>query len=328
MAQSFVNQRSYEITPTTNTIFPYNQSSYTQTYKFLSKTGHHSPSNPFASYFRKLLSELKMGDQIECALDLMRRLPPQNTEENLLNIITLIPDHHEDLLNNVDQPLKIKKCKTKNRDYLLSPFNMYGDSYRSPWSNEYDPPISGGILPSVKTRKLEISANDAFDTYREMYYEGGVSSAYFWDEPPDGFSGAVLFKKVGEGVRKMKGAWDSIHVFKANERGRGAHYKLTSTVMLYTITSKPELGNMNLSGSMTRQFEADYPYDEPSSHIANIGRMVEDIELKMRNLLQDVYFGKTKDIVNGLRSVKSLVETQRQADIQKELLGKLMERKS
>jgi capping protein beta len=51
----------------------------------------------------------------------------------------------------------------------------------------------------------------------------------------------------------MKGAWDSIHVFKANERGRNAHYKLTSTVMLYTITSKPELGHMNLSGSMTRQ---------------------------------------------------------------------------
>jgi hypothetical protein len=40
----------------------------------------------------------------------------------------------------------------------------------SPWSNEYDPPISdGGILPSSKMRKLEISANDAFDTYREMY---------------------------------------------------------------------------------------------------------------------------------------------------------------
>jgi capping protein beta len=56
--------------------------------------------------------------------------------------------------------------------------------------------------------------------------------------------------------------------------------------------------------------------------------MVEDIELKMRNLLQEVYFGKTKDIANDLRSVKSLVESQKQAEIQKELLGKLMERKS
>ncbi|CAG8572762.1 22607_t:CDS:2, partial [Racocetra persica] len=155
---------------------------------------------------------------------------------------------------------------------------------------------------------------------------------YFWDDPNQdgysGFSGAVLLKKVGDGIRKMKGAWDSIHVFKANERGRNAHYKLTSTVMLYTITSKPELGNMNLSGSMTRTFDADYPFDEPNAHIANIGRMVEDIELKMRNLLQEVYFGKTRDIVNDLRSVNSLVESQKQANIHKELVGQLLERKS
>ncbi|RIA88132.1 F-actin-capping protein subunit beta [Glomus cerebriforme] len=279
----------------------------------------------------------EQGDQIECALDLMRRLPPQNTEENLSQLVDLVPALHEELLNAVDQPLRVAKCKNTGRDYLMSAFNRDGDSFRSPWSNEYDPPITDGLLPSSKTRKLEISANDAFDTYREMYYEGGVSSVYFWDNDQEpelanqiktGFSGAILFKKVGDGGRKMKGAWDSIHVFKANERGRNAHYKLTSTVMLYTITSKPELGDMNLSGSMTRQFETDYQIDEPSAHIANIGRMVEDIELKMRNLLQEVYFGKTKDIVNDLRSIKSLVESQKQADIQKELLGKLMERKS
>jgi aryl carrier-like protein len=54
----------------------------------------------------------------------------------------------------------------------------------------------------------------------------------------------------------MKGAWDSIHVFEVQERGRNAHYKLTSTVMLYMITNKPELGHFNLSGSLTRQVRA------------------------------------------------------------------------
>ena len=52
----------------------------------------------------------------------------------------------------------------------------------------------------------------------------------------------------------MKGAWDSIHVFEVQEKGgRNAHYQLTSTVMLYMVTNKPDLGHMNLSGSMTRQ---------------------------------------------------------------------------
>jgi hypothetical protein len=41
-------------------------------------------------------------------------------------------------------------------------------SNRSPWSNEYDPPLEDGTVPSAKLRRLEVAANDAFDTYREM----------------------------------------------------------------------------------------------------------------------------------------------------------------
>ena len=39
---------------------------------------------------------------------------------------------------------------------------------RSPWSNEYDPPLQGGAMPSGRLRKLEKEANAAFDQYREM----------------------------------------------------------------------------------------------------------------------------------------------------------------
>lgn len=42
-------------------------------------------------------------------------------------------------------------------------------SSSSPWSNEYDPPLEDGTTPSPKLRKLEIAANEAFDTYRELY---------------------------------------------------------------------------------------------------------------------------------------------------------------
>jgi capping protein (actin filament) muscle Z-line, beta len=65
---------------------------------------------------------------------------------------------------------------------------------------------------------------------------------------------------------------------------------------------------MDLSGNMVRQVEQDMSVDDDSSHVANIGRMVEDMELKMRNLLQEVYFGKAKDVVGDLRS-KSFIPT-------------------
>lgn len=67
-------------------------------------------------------------------------------------------------------------------------------NYWSPWCNQYFPELSDGILPSDKLRQLEVLANDAFDTYRELYYSGGCSSVYMWDLD-GGFAAVVLLKK-------------------------------------------------------------------------------------------------------------------------------------
>jgi capping protein beta len=101
---------------------------------------------------------------------------------------------------------------------------------------------------------------------------------------------------------KTSGSWDSIHVLEVHDRARRAHYKLTSTVILNLGTDGENLGNMDLSGNMVRQVEQDLPIDDENSHVVNIGKLVEDMELKMRNLLQEVYFGKAKDVVGDLRS--------------------------
>ena len=142
--------------------------------------------------------------------DLLRRLNPKHTTEHLNSIISLAPDLTEDLLASVDQPLAVKRCKDSGREYLLCDYNRDGDSYRSPWSNKFDPPLDesgvGGVgaggsegagegaIPSERVRSMEIKANLAFDVYRELYYEGGVSSVYFWNLD-DGFAGVVLLKK-------------------------------------------------------------------------------------------------------------------------------------
>ena len=69
--------------------------------------------------------------------------------------------------------------------------------------------------------------------------------------------------------------------------------------------------------------------------------MIEDMEIKMRNLLQEVrpvfltcasctkydrvcrqvYFGKTRDVVFDLRSLEDLEKARRQRELQKELVG-------
>ena len=81
--------------------------------------------------------------QLDCALDLMRRLPPQQVEKNLSDLIDLVPDLTEELLSAVDQPLKVVRDRTVGKDYLLCDYNRDGDSYRSPWTNTYTPPFDG-----------------------------------------------------------------------------------------------------------------------------------------------------------------------------------------
>ncbi|KAF8223871.1 F-actin capping protein, beta subunit [Tricholoma matsutake] len=290
-----------------------------------------------------------MADQVDSMLDLMRRLPPTRTEENVAALIGICPDNADELLGSVDQPLQLRTDRATGRDYLACDYNRDGESYRSPWSNEYDPPLDDGTVPTPKLRKLEIAANEAFDTYREMYYEGGVSSVYLWDLEDGGFAGVVLLKKMMNPTTPYEpsGSWDSIHVFETVERGRQAHYKLTSTVMLQLVTrrgpdnevadgeKKPYTkgtekdgtdkwkreGEVSLSGSMTRQTEQDWPLQDSSTHITNTGKMIEEMEIKMRNLLQEVYFGKTRDIIYDLRSVEDLEKARRQRELQKELVG-------
>ena len=75
-------------------------------------------------------SFLQTDQQLDCALDLMRRLPPQQIEKNLSDLIDLVPDLCEDLLSSIDQPLKVATDKKVGKDYLLCDYNRDGDSYR------------------------------------------------------------------------------------------------------------------------------------------------------------------------------------------------------
>jgi len=265
-----------------------------------------------------LPDSVRMTDlKLDCALDIMRRLPPQTIEKNLSALIDLNPELSEELLSSVDQPLKVAADNSGNK-YLLCDYNRDGDSYRSPWTNIYSPPLEigpdgeGGVLPSDKLRILEVAMNTAFDHYRQLYFDGGISSCYLWDTDSTtntSFAGVILLKKMGYETKGGTGCWDSIHVIDVRERPNGlsAYYKLISTCILSLKTQLND-GMINLGGSLTRQFEQDLSLSSMDKfpHLTNIGRMVEDKENQIRNELYEIYFGKTKDIINSLRSSEAL----------------------
>ncbi|KAJ1459630.1 F-actin-capping protein subunit beta [Pelagophyceae sp. CCMP2097] len=231
-------------------------------------------------------------DAISAALSIMRRMPPNKIEHNLSGLINLIPQHTDELLQRVDQPLEEATDAETGRKYLLCDYNRDGDSYRSPWSNKYDPPIEDGFVPSAQLREVELEANQLFDAYRELYFEGGTSSVYLWDLE-GGFAGCFLVKKGVSGHKYVStGGWDSIHVVE-----------LTTTVMLSMDVHKAEVGDSNLSGSLTRTAEKTCVVDESHRHVANIGSMIEDMETDVRTYLDSLYIQKTREVVSSMRKL-------------------------
>ncbi|ONL98535.1 putative F-actin-capping protein subunit beta [Zea mays] len=205
---------------------------------------------------------------MEAAMDLMRRMPPRSAETALNALLSLLPDHSLDLLSQVDLPLQVKRfivfqvCMDKEslKEYILCEYNRDADSYRSPWSNKYDPPLEDGTVPSQGMRNLEVEANEVFSVYRDQW---------------------TRKKRVGP------------------EEEGAAHYCLNSTVMLSLTTNNKQSGTFNLSGSIRRQMSMTLAVAD--GHLVNMGKMIEEMEGKLRNSLDQVYFGKTREMVCTLR---------------------------
>ncbi|CAA0806974.1 Probable F-actin-capping protein subunit beta [Striga hermonthica] len=251
---------------------------------------------------------------MEAAMGLMRRIHPKHSEAALSALLSLLPHHSSDLLSQVDQPLQVLCDVDNEKEFLLCEYNRDADSYRSPWSNKYHPPLDDGPIPSPELRKLEIEANEVFAIYRDQYYEGGISSVYMWEDENDGFVACFLIKKDGsktaDGKRGylQEGSWDAIHVIEVGPmEEETARYCLTSSVMLSLTTNHESSGSFNLSGSIRRQMNMELSVEE--GHLCNMGRMIEEMEGKLRNSLDQVYFGKTKEMVCTLRPPAEVVQT-------------------
>ena len=251
-----------------------------------------------------------MDDQYDAALDLLRRTSPQNVAQNLTLLCQQSEDLAEDLLSSVDQPLELR-TDAKGKQFLCCDYNRDGDSFRSPFTNEFVPPLEDADTLPPRMRRLEEAANDAFDTYRELYYEGGHASCYLWEQDAD-LAGVVLFQK-----KLPSSQWDSVHVFEALGSGKSRTYRLTSSVLL-------EIGKTaSLSGSLTRQTERELPFESEVDHVANVGTLVEEMEGKLRSLLNVVYFGKTRDVLGDIRSVEPLSEVDEERRLKQRVVNSL-----
>lgn len=96
---------------------------------------------------------------------------------------------------------------------------------------------------------------------------------------------------------------------------------------LFSTHNSQSLSSSSTPKQSTQQEEKDsIPLPSQSSHIPNIGRLIEDMEIKLRNQLQEVYFGKTKDVLNGVRSFSGLGQKSKEEALRRELVSRFLDR--
>lgn len=255
--------------------------------------------------------------KLNSCLQILKKLPSSDSvsaSENISQFLISNSDTYAEFFHKVDKPLFI--CKEDSLgDFIKSEFNQEASGYRSPWSNKYFPQVNLPKYPPNELRELEIILNRLFKEYTRLYYgENAVSSVYVWEQGEsieNGFSCALLVKNFTDSKSKInnEGEWDSINLiqvkfFKEKEKNIErikATYRLNSSVLF-----KMKINTSEVSGNLSKLSEESHymkSYLDNEAHLERIGKLVETIENNIRNQIEEIYFKKTSEIVDKIRTV-------------------------
>ena len=158
-----------------------------------------------------------------------------------------------------------------------------------------------------------------FKQYTRLYYSSSaVCSCYCWDlgnSIEEGFGVAVVIKNdITQGQAVNDGKWDSSNILTvkfANEGGKiKGTYSLTTTVNVGVGIISKTCGNVGLNGILARTKEMKKvlkTYCDAINQTEIIGRMIEDMETEMRDLINTIYVQKSQEIIDLARRNPSSV---------------------
>lgn len=250
-----------------------------------------------------------MESAANAAFSLNRKLPPQSIPANIAGILTLIEeeDTQDEVAQRIDQPLEYGDDTETNLKFLKCEYNRDGDSWRSPFSNQYFPPLDAEVedayFPSGQLLELEKGTNKVLSEYTSLYFGDADASAYYFETTDTGFGACFLIKshiQMAKGVESSQ--WDSIHTFTVEEAGGQHTYTLVSTIFLHLAFSGDHFGKAKIAGTSTKKTEKSYPSaTENKQHLERMGGQMEQNESWLRNEMDNLYVNKTKQIINSAR---------------------------
>lgn len=245
---------------------------------------------------------------VTAAFDLLRHVPPKDTEDRMFDIFELNEELTDELISSVDIPLKIETDPETHQDYIKCDYNRDGDSYRSPFSNQYYPPIDDGQQIPAKLRALEELGNKVFGSYLNLYFGYGTLSLYCWEIDDDSFGVGVFVRKDVDDKEKMfKGSISCSDVFTITQKDGGNHeYQQVSSILLeLTVEVEGREEPVILSGGCADTQKKVLPAKDNASHLVNVGKMIEDNTANFMEHVKQIYVSKMSEILGYTKQYSS-----------------------
>jgi len=249
--------------------------------------------------------------------EILNQTPPDNITENILALnhllnLTLPEDDADKLRQKLNQqrdpfPLHVLDDAGTSKPYLKTEFNRHRTAVGP---DQYRPP------KDVKDDHLEGLANEIFDMYVQLYYgKGTVCSVYFDDERGRESNGSIIhacfaIAKNVQGCAEIEvdgDVWNSVHVVRiqpvhlenlqdstSNSKISNAVYRIDSSVYVKLFDCDGGVTVSGIKEKVTSKTMA-FTVADQTAHIANIGKLIEDIETEIRSHIFTFCIEKTKD---------------------------------
>ncbi|KAL0239030.1 hypothetical protein PCE1_004721 [Barthelona sp. PCE] len=245
--------------------------------------------------------------RLQKALHLVNTMPPVDIVSNLTNISQLAPDLAVQLSEQVQTPHQIDVDPTCGQSYIKTQYNRDGQSYRSPHSNQYYPAVDeGAYRPSGDLLELENKLNAAFKFYTRVYFGTGksnpaISSCYVWKQGQTIFCAIAIHNEIVGAGENVGGFWDSFHLVNIEPQGSNLYtYEVESSVTVHIFAETNQIGKADICGSLSKSNRTRKQSTDILSHVENIGPLIESNETQLRDYIESIYFGKTRDVIEKI----------------------------
>ena len=200
--------------------------------------------------------------------------------------------------------------KQGEKPFIKCRQSRVGDKHRSPWTGVLYPKPDGVSISDAPKHdddelllEIEGKFNTVWGAYTNLYYgHDGVGSVYLTETDRGDLNGFFAVQKKCE-----EGSWSSMHFMTMEPpTAKDCTYRIVShvlTVMNPDISGK-EITTIDLSSYMTKDTTKTLKIEPAfimTSHIENIGAIVEANEIEIRSNLERVNIPNTAEATDAVQ---------------------------